>query len=115
MQATTGLRARAAVAIIAAVCAGLLAIPAGVVLLRPHHPPKLTEESLARSVREDAGWDEAGCVQHEGIHWGCRASSSVSSGDGVVYDVRMTSGHCWTARAVQHSGTATRLTASGCL
>jgi hypothetical protein len=112
MQASSGVRARSAVAIILAVAAVLLAIPVGISLLT-HREPKLTPESLASSVQNDAGWAEAGCVRVEGVHWRCNVSEA--SDGGGVYDVRMTSDHCWRARAIEQHGTFEPLTASGCL
>src|SRR5215468_8467719 len=105
MEATSGLRARGALGVVLIVLVALLAIPAAVVLLLPHHPPKLTADNLARSVREDSGWSAAGCAHKQGAHWGCSVSNPVSSDDSAVYDVLMTSGHCWKARVVsRHNG-----------
>jgi hypothetical protein len=109
----TGLRARSAVGVILIVLVALLAIPAAMTLVWPHHPPKLTEDSLARSVRDDTAWSEAGCVHLGGTHWRCNVSSA--SDGGGVYDIRMTSGHCWSATAIEQHGSFRQVSASGCL
>jgi len=106
------MRGRIALIVILGVVTLLLAVPAGVALLRPHHPPKLNEENLARSVREDTSWIEAGCVHHQGADWGCNVSRG---SDSAVYDVRMTSGHCWEAHQMGRTRVSVRVAATGCL
>jgi hypothetical protein len=100
--------------VIVGVCALLLAIPAGIALLRPHHPPKLTPENLRRSVegKVHVGIFGSVCGQVDRSLWKCHFDQG---SDELVYSVQMVSDHCWSARAVSGWAPQAATKASGCL